>query len=160
MSNEILTECDGEVTHITLNRPSDGNGVTNEMAVELTQILAEAGETSHFVTLRGSGEDFCTGRAGMGRRPEGRPEALDLRHQNDVIFNCYGAFRNSPAPIVGVVMSLPDTGPLFLHALLNQDMYLAGAMVLVYCSLTIIGTFVSDLLLIALDPRIRMEGNY
>ena len=66
----------------------------------------------------------------------------------------------SGAPIVGVVMSLPDTGPLFLHALLNQDMYLAGAMVLVYCSLTIIGTFVSDLLLIALDPRIRMEGNY
>ena len=65
----------------------------------------------------------------------------------------------SGAPIVGVVMSLPDTGPLFLHALLNQDMYLAGAMVLVYCSLTIIGTFVSDLLLIALDPRIRMEGN-
>ena len=66
----------------------------------------------------------------------------------------------SGAPIGGVVMSLPDTGPLFLHALLNQDMYLAGAMVLVYCSLTIIGTFVSDLLLIALDPRIRMEGNY
>lgn len=64
----------------------------------------------------------------------------------------------SGAPIVGVVMSLPDTGPLFLHALLNQDMYLAGAMILVYCVLTIIGTFVSDLLLVALDPRIRMEG--
>lgn len=63
----------------------------------------------------------------------------------------------SGAPIVGVVMSLPDTGPLFLHALLNQDMYLAGAMVLVYCALTILGTFVSDLLLLALDPRIRME---
>ncbi len=64
----------------------------------------------------------------------------------------------SGAPIVGVVMSLPDTGPLFLHALLNQDMYLAGAMILVYCALTIIGTFVSDLLLVALDPRIRMAG--
>lgn len=64
----------------------------------------------------------------------------------------------SGAPIVGVVMSLPDTGPLFLHALLNQDMYLAGAMVLIYCGLTILGTFVSDLLLLALDPRIRMEG--
>ncbi len=64
----------------------------------------------------------------------------------------------SGAPIVGVVMSLPDTGPLFLHALLNQDMYLAGAMVLIYCSLTILGTFVSDLLLVIVDPRIRMEG--
>ena len=64
----------------------------------------------------------------------------------------------SGAPIVGVVMSLPDTGPLFLHALLNQDMYLAGGMVLIYCALTIIGTFISDLLLVLLDPRIRMEG--
>ena len=64
----------------------------------------------------------------------------------------------SGAPIVGVVMSLPDTGPLFLHALLNQDMYLAGAMILVYSALTITGSFVSDLLLVALDPRIRMEG--
>lgn len=64
----------------------------------------------------------------------------------------------SGAPIVGVVMSLPDTGPLFLHALLNQDMYLAGGMVLIYCAFTIIGTFISDLLLVLLDPRIRMEG--
>ena len=63
----------------------------------------------------------------------------------------------SGAPIVGVVMSLPDTGPLFLHALLNQDMYLAGGMVLIYCAFTIIGTFISDLLLVLLDPRIRME---
>lgn len=66
----------------------------------------------------------------------------------------------SGAPIVGVVMSLPDTGPLFLHSLLNQDMFLAGAMVLIYCALTIIGTFVSDLLLIIVDPRIRMAGQH
>ena len=61
------------------------------------------------------------------------------------------------APIVGVVLSLPDTGPLFLQALLNQDMLLAGAMVLIYCALTVIGTFVSDLLLALLDPRIRLD---
>lgn len=64
----------------------------------------------------------------------------------------------SGAPIVGVVMSLPDTGPLFLHALLDQDIYLAGAMILIYCTLVIIGSFVSDLLLLMLDPRIRLEG--
>lgn len=64
----------------------------------------------------------------------------------------------SGAPIVGVVLSLPDTGPLFLHALLNQDMYLAGAMVMIYCALTIAGTFVSDILLALLDPRIRLEA--
>ncbi len=62
----------------------------------------------------------------------------------------------SGAPIVGVVMSLPDMGPLFLNSLLNQDMYLAGALVMVYCLLVIAGTLISDLLLMLLDPRIRM----
>ena len=63
----------------------------------------------------------------------------------------------SGAPIVGYVLALPDTGPLFLNALLNQDMYLAGAMIFIYLPLTIIGTFISDLLLVLLDPRIRLE---
>jgi peptide/nickel transport system permease protein len=65
-------------------------------------------------------------------------------------------FVISGAPIVGVVMALPDTGPLFLHSLLNQDMPLAGAMVFIYCALTILGTVVSDILLALLDPRIKM----
>jgi peptide/nickel transport system permease protein len=65
-------------------------------------------------------------------------------------------FVISGAPIVGVVMSLPDTGPLFLHSLLNQDMPLAGAMVFIYCALTVVGTVVSDILLALLDPRIKM----
>jgi peptide/nickel transport system permease protein len=55
------------------------------------------------------------------------------------------------------VLALPDTGPLFLNALLNQDMLLASAMVFIFCVLTIIGTFVSDVLLVLLDPRIRLE---
>jgi peptide/nickel transport system permease protein len=63
----------------------------------------------------------------------------------------------SGAPIVGFVLALPDTGPLFLQSLLNQDMQLAGALIFIYCALTIIGTLVSDLLLVALDPRIRLE---
>lgn len=62
----------------------------------------------------------------------------------------------SGAPIVGIVLSLPDTGPLFVDSLLNSDLYLAGALILIYCGLVIIGTLISDLLLIAIDPRIRM----
>ena len=61
----------------------------------------------------------------------------------------------SGAPIVSLVLSLPDTGPLFLNALLDQDMYLAGSILLMMTTLTIIGTFVSDILLALLDPRIR-----
>jgi peptide/nickel transport system permease protein len=53
------------------------------------------------------------------------------------------------------VLALPDTGPLFLRALLDQDVYLSGAILLMYAVLTILGTFLSDLLLAMLDPRIR-----
>jgi peptide/nickel transport system permease protein len=66
----------------------------------------------------------------------------------------------SGAPIVGVVMSLPDTGPLFLQALLDQDMYLAGAMILIYSVLVVVGTLISDILLVILDPRIRLEAQH
>jgi peptide/nickel transport system permease protein len=58
--------------------------------------------------------------------------------------------------IVATVMNLPNIGPLLLRALVNQDMYLAGAILLIYCFLTIVGTLLSDILLAVLDPRIRM----
>ena len=60
--------------------------------------------------------------------------------------------------IVSVVLNLPTTGPLLLEALRLQDMYLAGSTVMILSFLTILGTFISDLILGALDPRIRMEG--
>lgn len=59
--------------------------------------------------------------------------------------------------IVATVMNLPNIGPLLLRALINQDMYLAGSILLIYCFLAILGTLVSDILLAWLDPRIRIE---
>lgn len=59
--------------------------------------------------------------------------------------------------IVAVVMGLPTTGPLLLQALLNQDMFLAGGMVMILAALTMLGTLLSDILLLWLDPRIRFE---
>jgi peptide/nickel transport system permease protein len=60
--------------------------------------------------------------------------------------------------IVATVMNLPNIGPLLLRALVNQDMYLAGSILLIYCMLTIVGTLLSDILLAWIDPRIRMDG--
>jgi len=60
--------------------------------------------------------------------------------------------------IVATVMNIPNIGPLLLRALQQQDMYLAGSILLIYCLLTIIGTLISDVLLAVADPRIRMEG--
>ncbi|MUL42654.1 ABC transporter permease [Streptomonospora sp. PA3] len=57
--------------------------------------------------------------------------------------------------MVSIVLSLDTTGPLLLQALRNQDMYLAGAFILVLGALTLIGTLISDLLLAWWDPRIR-----
>jgi peptide/nickel transport system permease protein len=64
----------------------------------------------------------------------------------------------SATVIVDVVLSLPTTGPLLLEALLAQDMYLAGALVMMLAILTMVGTLVSDILLAWADPRIRFEG--
>jgi peptide/nickel transport system permease protein len=46
--------------------------------------------------------------------------------------------------IVATVMNLPNIGPLLLRALVNQDMYLAGSILLIYCFLAIVGTLVSE----------------
>ncbi len=63
----------------------------------------------------------------------------------------------SGSVIVATVLNLPTIGPMLLRSLTNQDMFLAGAIVLIYCSLAILGTLISDILLAWLDPRIRME---
>jgi len=63
----------------------------------------------------------------------------------------------SGATITAVVLGLPTTGPLLLRALMNQDMYLAGSMVMMLSLLTVVGTLISDILLMLLDPRIRYE---
>ncbi|MGE5619230.1 MAG: ABC transporter permease [Sphingomonadaceae bacterium] len=60
--------------------------------------------------------------------------------------------------IVSLVLSLPTVGPLLLKALIAQDMFLAGTIVLMLGVMTVIGTFISDLLLMWIDPRIRVEG--
>ena len=54
-------------------------------------------------------------------------------------------------------MNLPNIGPLLLRALINQDMYLAGAILLIHCVLTVLGTLIADVLLAWLDPRIHVE---
>jgi peptide/nickel transport system permease protein len=59
--------------------------------------------------------------------------------------------------VVSKVLNLPTVGPMMLDATLGQDMYLAGGFVLILCTLTIVGTLISDILLAWADPRIRLE---
>ncbi len=64
----------------------------------------------------------------------------------------------SGGAIVSMVLSLPTVGPMLINALRNEDMYMAGSMLMVLSMLGVLGTLVSDLLLLWLDPRIRFKG--
>ena len=63
----------------------------------------------------------------------------------------------SGAVVTAIVLSLPTAGPMMLQSLLSQDMFLAGAFVLLLSSLTVIGMLISDILLVLLDPRVKYE---
>ena len=63
----------------------------------------------------------------------------------------------SGSVVVAIVLNLPTAAPLLLQSLMAQDMYLAGAFVLLICALTLIGSLISDILLALVDPRIRLE---
>ena len=54
-------------------------------------------------------------------------------------------------------MGLPTIGPLMLYAIVNEDFYFASSLLMIFSALGVMGTLVSDLLLLAIDPRIRME---
>ena len=64
----------------------------------------------------------------------------------------------SGGAIVALVLSLPTIGPMLMLALLNEDTYFAASMLMILSVLGAVGTLLSDLLLLWLDPRIRFQG--
>lgn len=102
MSDLILSQPDGDVTTITLNRPEIGNRLSDTMIAQLAVGIDTAAKVSRLIILRGAGEDFCLGREAMGKR-EAVSEAFLVRGKTEVIFDCYDALRRSPVPVIGVV---------------------------------------------------------
>ena len=64
----------------------------------------------------------------------------------------------SGSVLVSVVLGLQTIGPILLTALKTQDQFLAGFVLMFVALLTLLGTMISDVLLVLLDPRIRYEG--
>ena len=64
----------------------------------------------------------------------------------------------SGSVIVSVVLSLPTLGPVLLRALRYEDVETAAAIVMLLSTLTVVGTLISDLLLVVVDPRIKLTG--
>ncbi|WP_029349091.1 ABC transporter permease [Bosea sp. 117] len=98
-------------------------------------------------------------------RAKGLPElTLILRYPTRVALNPFISTVGWVLPvlvsgdvIVSSVLSLPTAGPILIQALKTQDMYLGGALIMFQCILVLIGTLLSDLLLVWLDPRIRYD---
>jgi peptide/nickel transport system permease protein len=63
----------------------------------------------------------------------------------------------SGAVVTGIVLGLPTAGPIFLTALTSQDMFLAGAFLILSATFLLVGNLMADILLAWLDPRIRYE---
>ena len=65
----------------------------------------------------------------------------------------------SGSVIISIVLSLPTLGPIFVESVMYQDGPLVSAAVLMFSALSVIGTLISDLLLVVVDPRIRLTGS-
>ena len=96
-----------------------------------------------------------------------RPLKLLLKYPvrlalNPFVSGLAGLFPHlvSGGAIVALVLSLPTIGPLLMLALMNEDTYFAASMLMILSVLGVLGTLVSDLLLLWLDPRIRFEGGH
>lgn len=98
----------------------------------------------------------------MGRAKGLHPLRLVLKYPVRIALNPFvsGIAFLLPAifsgeAIVAIVLNLPTVGPVLLDSLLSQDTYLTGAIVMMLALLTVLGVLLSDVLLAALDPRIR-----
>ena len=67
-------------------------------------------------------------------------------------------FLISGSVIVSAVLSLPTLGPILLKSTLTQDMFLAATVIMLLGLMTVVGTLLSDVLLVIVDPRIRVEN--
>ncbi len=93
------------------------------------------------------------------------PQRMLTKYPLRVAFNPFVADIGNLLPsmvsgsvLVSVVLGLQTIGPTLLTALKTQDQFLAGFVLMFVALLTLIGTMISDVLLVLLDPRIRYEG--
>ena len=129
-------------------------------------VIGTAGTAGIIRILRGSLLDELARQYVITARAKGLREGVILFKYpvrlalNPIISSIGGLLPAivSGATLTSIVLSLPTIGPLLLRALKAQDMYLAGSMVMLLSALAMVGTLISDLLLVTIDPRIRFES--
>ena len=127
-------------------------------------VLGTANTAFHLQTMRATMLDELSQLYVDAARARGIPEwKVILKYPTRVALNPIVSYLGfdlgkllGGAPVVALVLSLPDGGQLLLSGLLQQDMFLGGALLLMISAMTVVGVFISDLLLFALDPRVRL----
>jgi len=130
-----------------------------------TLILAAAGTAQLIRIMRGNLLDILGQQFITTARAKGLPEHTVVnKYAVRVAINPLISVMGLQLPnliggatILGIVLSLPTTGTLFLHALINQDIYLAGTFLLMLSALLMVGNLFADLALAWVDPRIRYD---
>ena len=128
-------------------------------------ILGLAGTAQQIRIMRANLLDELRKPYVVTARSKGLPEStVILKYPVRVALNPFASTIGYTLPyivsgsiIVSLVLGLPTVGPLLLKALIAQDMFLAGTIVLLLGVMTVIGTLISDILLVWVDPRIRLE---
>ena len=69
MSQDLQIAQDGPILRITINRPQDGNRVTDDMARELTETLIHVADPVRLVLLSSNGPEFSNGWTGPSTPP-------------------------------------------------------------------------------------------
>ena len=126
-------------------------------------VLGTAGTASVIRTIRANLLDELHKPYVLTARAKGLAERrltlkYPVRHSlNPFVSGLNDIFVNiiSGETVVAVVLGLQTVGPLLLTALKAEDMYLAATLIMFLSFLAVLGTLFSDLLLMALDPRLR-----
>jgi peptide/nickel transport system permease protein len=127
-------------------------------------ILAIGGTANLIRTLRATMLDELRKQYVTVARAKGLPELKVLlnypvRIAINPIVSTFGwllVWFFSGGTIVEIVLNLDTAGPMLWRALMQQDMYTAGAYIVIIGTLTAIGSLVSDLMLATIDPRVRL----
>lgn len=129
-------------------------------------VIGTAGTASLIRILRGSLLDELRKQYVTTARAKGVPERrLLFKYPFRVAINPIISHIGYLLPMLvagetltSIVLGLPTVGPLLLEALLQQDMYLAGSLLMILGVLSLIGVLLSDILLVIVDPRIRFDA--
>ncbi|TDO94329.1 peptide/nickel transport system permease protein [Halanaerobium saccharolyticum] len=128
-------------------------------------VIATAGTAGLIRTLRGTLLDELKKQYVTTARAKGMKERkLILKYPVRVAINPLISTIGWMLPaivggevVVSQVLNLKTLGPVLLGSVKSEDMYLAGGIIMILSSLTVIGTLLSDILLAWVDPKVRYK---